>query len=275
MTDSTGLDEASERWVQYTHLDKLYGYLPGMRDALPAVFGLTTLEYQTVLDRFASRADSAASDLLADPTFAARIDALPFQAGQTVLAIGDSITDDLQSWAEILRHVLRRRRPNLNITLVNEGLSAHTSTMVLRRFPATLAAHHPDWVLCALGGNDVTRIGPEPSRPLIAPPDTVANFRRMRALAPQRHWVWLTPVAVREDRVAANPAFRFGSSSWRNDDIRALAREMHRLEGPVVDLVATFGVPADPTLQGEDGVHPSIAGQMAITHSLVERLTKH
>jgi hypothetical protein len=28
-----------EAWIQYTHLDKLYGYLPGMAQSVPAVFG--------------------------------------------------------------------------------------------------------------------------------------------------------------------------------------------------------------------------------------------
>jgi lysophospholipase L1-like esterase len=39
-------------------------------------------------------------------------------------------------------------------------------------------------------------------------------------------------------------------------------------------LLAAFGTPADPTLQANDGLHPSLAGQVAITRSLVERLTQ-
>ena len=31
--------------VQYVHLDKLYGHLPGLADCLPAIFGLTVEEY--------------------------------------------------------------------------------------------------------------------------------------------------------------------------------------------------------------------------------------
>jgi acyl-CoA thioesterase-1 len=145
--------------------------------------------------------------------------------------------------------------------------------MLLRRLPATLAAHRPDWVLCPLGGNDVTRIGPEPARPQVAPSGTIANLQRMRALAPQPHWLWLTPVPVREDRIAANPAFRFGSSTWRNDDIRALAEAMHRLDGP----------PRRPArhLRGPRRPHPAGRGRSAPQHgrtgrnhrSLVERLT--
>jgi lysophospholipase L1-like esterase len=263
----------TETWVRYTHLEKLYGYLPGMPAAAPGVFGLTANEYDSVRARFADRARAAAAELLADPAFAARVDALPFGARQTVLAVGDSVTDDLQSWAEILRHLLALRRPRLGVRVINGGLSAHTTTMVLRRWPAVAAGVAPDWVLCALGGNDVTRVGPEPATTQVSPDVSVANLRRMREIAPDPKWVWLTPVPVDEDRVARDPGFLAGCSAWHNADIRALAGAMRGLDGPLVDLVGVFGVPADPTLQGDDGVHPTSAGQAAIARALVETLT--
>jgi acyl-CoA thioesterase I len=267
-----------EKFVQYTHLEKLYGYLPGMAEVMPAVFGMTPVEYEALRSRFAASAEAAAQELLAEPSFAAAVDALPLAEGQTVLAVGDSITDDLQSWAEILRHLLRLRRPELGVRVVNEGLSAHTTTMVLRRWPATVAATRPDWVLCALGGNDVTRVGPEPTATQVGLTESVANLRRLRALAPAASWVWLTPVPVHEERVAQFGPFRFGGSSWRNADICALADAVRGFEAaaeggdPVVDLVPVFGVPARPDLQGEDGVHATLHGQAAIVRALVERL---
>jgi acyl-CoA thioesterase-1 len=261
-----------EKIVQYTHLEKLYGYLPGMADAVPAIFGMTPSDHAALRARFAARAEAAARDLLAEPDVAAAVDALPFADGQTVLAVGDSITDDLQSWAEILRHLLRLRRPGLGAQVVNEGLSAHTTAMVLRRWPATVAAHRPDWVLCALGGNDVTRIGPEPARTQVGLDESVANLRRLRELAPAPRWAWLTPAPVHEERVAQFPPFRFGGSAWRNADVRALADAVRRFDEPVVDLVAVFGVPADPVLQGPDGVHPTAAGQAAVARAVVTRL---
>jgi len=261
-----------EKWLQYTHLDKLYGYLPGITEALPTVFGLSPAEYDDVLAGFAAHAESAAGDLLADPGFAAAVDALPFETGQTVLAVGDSITDDLQGWAEILRHLLGQRRPDLGVQVVNGGLSAHTTAMVLRRWPATVAATRPAWVLCALGGNDVTRVGPEPSTTQVPLAESITNLRRMQVIAPDPRWIWFTPVPVREDRVAAFPPFRFGNSTWRNDDIVALANAIRGLGDTVVDLVGTFGVPAHPDLQGDDGVHPSLEGQAAIARTLVEQM---
>src|SRR5690625_3835945 len=123
-------------WLQYTHLDKLYGYLPGMPEALPAIFGMTPNEYADITARFDAHARDAAVELLTDHSFTADIDALPFRPNQTVLAVGDSATDDAQSWVEILRHALHIRRTTNGVHIVNGGLSAHTTAMVLRRWPA-------------------------------------------------------------------------------------------------------------------------------------------
>ncbi|RZS44729.1 acyl-CoA thioesterase-1 [Herbihabitans rhizosphaerae] len=261
-------------WLRYTHLEKLYGYLPGMVASAPAIFGLDRDEYQRVRATFDTRAAEAAEELLADPEFAEAVARLPFEPDQTVLAVGDSITDDLQSWAEILRHVLAKARPDDEITIVNGGLSAHTTAMILRRWPATLASTKPDWVLCALGGNDVTRVGPEPTKPQVSTAESIANLRRLREIAAHvGWWVWITPVPVTEERVAAYPSFTFGQSTWRNEDIAALTEAIHELEDPVVDLSAALDTEALSELQGEDGVHVTLAGQQRITRAVVEALT--
>ena len=64
-----------------------------------------------------------------------------------------------------------------------------------------------------------------------------------------------------------------GQSHWRNEDVLAIASFIREQEEPVVDLQTAFGLPADPTLQGPDGVHPSLAGQKAIVKAFVECLT--
>lgn len=262
-----------EKMIQFTHLDKLYGYLPGMAEAQPAIFGVDPASYTELIARFDAQARQAAQQLLADDGFVGRVDALPFRRDQSVLAVGDSITDDLQSWAEILRHLLDLQRPGHGVRVVNAGLSAHTTAMMLRRWPATLA-QHPDWILCLLGGNDVTRVGPEPTKPQVSLDESVANLRELRRIATaDTSWVWITPAPVHEDRVAEFPPFRFGASSWRNADILALAAAIRDFDEPVVDLTTVFGIPADPDLQGPDGMHPSLAGQAAIAKAVVEHLT--
>ncbi|MEJ3656834.1 SGNH/GDSL hydrolase family protein [Actinomycetes bacterium KLBMP 9759] len=262
--------QATEKWLQHTHLEKVYGYLPGLADVLPAIFGVDRLRYEEIQSTFAAQARRAAEQLLAEPSFGELVDALPFRAGQTVLAVGDSNTDDLQSWAEILRNLLELRRPADGITIVNGGLSAHTTAMVLRRWPATLKATRPDHVICALGGNDVTRVGSGAQKTLVGVRESVANLEAMREIAGSDvGWTWLTPTPVDEERVDAFPPFRFGQSSWRNADIGALVDAMRELPEPVVDLTAAFGVPPEPALMAPDGVHLSIAGQARIAASVV------
>jgi lysophospholipase L1-like esterase len=82
----------------------------------------------------------------------------------------------------------------------------------------------------------------------------------------------MTPVPVHEERVADFEPFKLGHSTWRNADITELAEGIKAFDDPVVDLVPTFGVPADSQLQGPDGVHPSLAGQQAITVAVLECL---
>ncbi|GAA3527554.1 hypothetical protein GCM10022234_25980 [Aeromicrobium panaciterrae] len=273
MTNKTAYSPPAADQLQYVHLEKLYGYLPGLSDALPAIFGMGPQEYAEVRAEFDNRTRDAATDLLADAELASRVERLPFRRGDRILAVGDSITDDLQSWAEILRHVLTLARPDDDLTVANAGLSAHTTAMVLRRWPSML---HPgaDWIICGLGGNDVTRIAD--SKPQVTLAESVDNLGELSRIAAERtqaQWVWLTPVPVDEERVAASPAFRYGASTWRNSDITALADAISAFDEPVVDLVDAFGTPSDPALHGPDGVHPSLAGQQRIVTALIETLT--
>jgi acyl-CoA thioesterase I len=191
-----------------------------------------------------------------------------------VLAIGDSMTDDLQSWLEILRHLLSETRPQDDIKVINGGLSAHTSAMILRRFVPTLA-QEPDWIFCLLGGNDVTRIGSEKNKLQVSSEETPQNLLTMRRLAAEMTkatWVWLTPPPFDEERANTFPPFKMGGSVWRNADVLAIGDFMRSQTEIVVDLQNVFGVPVQPGLQGFDGVHPSLAGQQTIAKAVVERL---
>ena len=270
-------DAMIEQLVQFTHPEKVYGYLPGVSDAsLAALLGLDEAAYRAIKSRFDARAREAAQGLLDDPAFAARVDRVPFGAGETVLVVGDSFTDDLQSWLEILRHLFQLRRPRDEVRFVNLGVSGYTTAMALRYSVAALA-RRPDWILCSLGGNDATRIGPAPNKTWVSLEETARNLaalRRIAAVQSAARWAWITPPTVDEARVDAYPPFRQGLASWRNDDMAAIGDVLRAQPEPVVDVQAVFGRPPDPELQGPDGVHPSLAGQRAIAGAVVERLAR-
>ena len=263
--------------IRFTHLEKTYGYLPGMGDAtLAALIGLDETAYQDVRDRFDKNARGAARELVEEEDLADLVDRLPFRSGDTVLGIGDSITDDLQSWLEILRHLIGLQRPQDGIRVVNQGVSAQTTAMALRRFVGTVVTQEPEWVICCLGGNDVTRVGPEPNKAQVSLKETTENLDAMRRIVSRltdAEWVWITPPTFDEDRAAAYTPFQMGQSQWRNSDVVAIAEFIRKQEDRIVDIQAVFGLPADPELQGPDGVHPSLDGQKAIARALVGSLS--
>ncbi|WP_188316852.1 SGNH/GDSL hydrolase family protein [Solihabitans fulvus] len=81
-----------------------------------------------------------------------------------MVAIGESTTDDLQSWLEILRQLLALRRGGDGITVVNAAVAGQTTTEALRAMGTTLETR-PDWILCMIGTNDARRQSPAADRP--------------------------------------------------------------------------------------------------------------
>ncbi|WP_412540810.1 SGNH/GDSL hydrolase family protein [Longispora sp. K20-0274] len=283
----------TERLVRFQHPEKTLGYLGGVDDErLAALYNLDLGSYRVLRDGFAERARAAARDLLDDGEFAARVDKLPFEPGQRIVAIGESTTDDLLSWFEILRHLLALRRPADDITCVNLAVSGHTSTQALTLLPA-VAHHAPDWILCMLGGNDAQRLGPAsganiqhpgpaagtgqrsgpPAGPtLVSLTETDRNLAALRDLAAHRtgaRWVWLTPTLADEPRVAAYPHFRRAGLTWSNEDLTAIGDLLRQRPEPTVDTQAI----TDPDRHLDDGLHLSLTGQSAVAATLVDTLT--
>jgi acyl-CoA thioesterase I len=268
-----------EESMQYHHPEKTLAELPGgqeTRDELLApFFGTDVRTYREIKGAFAERARRCARELLQDARFARLVDRLPFEPGSTVVGLGDSITDDSQSWLEILRHLLAERRPEDGIQLVNAGISGDTTSRLLGRFLDVLE-RDPAWIVTLIGTNDVAFVREPSTKSLISSEETGKNLRTLRDLAEtlsEARLVWMTPPPAIEARVAE------GSSpsepTWRSADLAEVARLVREVAGddPLVDLWKVFGDPAEPEFLLPDGLHPSLAGQKAIAAALVERLS--
>lgn len=263
--------------VRYQHPEKRYFYLPGIGDdaVAAAIHGVDVETYLQAKALFDDAARGAAEELLADAEFAAMVDRLPFKAGETVLGIGASQMDDLQSWFEILRHVLAIQRPSDGIQMINMAVSGQTSTDALRYFPGLLGMTQPQWVFCGVAGNDLTRITALPDRTLVSFADSEGNklaMRQVTAADPAIGWVWLNQWPCDEERVANNPGFQMGGSSWRNADVDTANQFYAAQPETVVDLHTAFGDPVGSGLLEEDGLHPSLEGQKVSVRAVVETL---
>lgn len=265
--------------LQFSHIGKRVAEWPGAQEVanLAAIYGIGADEYRRIESGFAANARGAAEMLLADSVFAERVGRLPFRKGAVVVGLGDSITDDWQSWLEILRHLLALHRPHDGIRLVNAGVSGDTTTQMLARFLGVVQLE-PDWVICLAGTNDARLHGLKPIKPLVSVAETAANLAALRNFAatqaPRARWIWMTPPTVIEEAISRH--WFLGEQNqlgWRNADLVAIADVMKRQPDPVVDLQRVFGLPPQREYLLDDGLHPSLEGQKAIVRALVEQLT--
>ena len=264
--------------VQYIHPEKTFFWLPGFaNDAVRAgLYDLDVATYEAITGEFAAAARAAAEELLADESFAEKVDRLPFERNEVVVVLGESDTDSLQSWFEIVRHLLALRRPDAGIQMVNNGISALTTTQAFTPFVPILG-QQPDWIFCALGANDALRIGPEPTKTLVSLEETkrnLAELRRLAGLATQAQWVWLTRMPIDDGRMGTYEPFRMGPVPfvWRNSDVEAINAWVREQPEPVADIYAAFGSPAPQEFQEPDGLHPTLAGHQILAREFVSRL---
>mgnify|MGYP005846469011 CR=1 FL=1 len=264
--------------IQFIHPEKTLAALPGaaQEPLLAGLFGLPLATYRQIRESFRRNARQAAVDLLDDAALARSVDRLPFAAKSTVVCLGDSITDDYQSWAEILRHLLVLRRSGDGIRLINAGISGDMTTQMIARFLGVVL-ERPDWIFCMAGTNNARRHGHSAQEPLVSVEETARSLRALRHYAAAQtaaQWVWITPATVIEEKIAQHWWLGKGNQiAFRNEDLVAVADAVRAQPELVVDLQRVFGLPPDMALLLDDGLHPSLEGQKVIVRALIEALT--
>ena len=275
MVDSLSAAQA-RYFIQFIHPAKILGMFPDVSSAtIAAQMGIPLAQYETALADFAQAVEHAAAELVADATFSAQVASLPFAPGDTVVGLGDSITDDLQSWFEILRTAFAMVRPNHGVRFINAGISGDTTASLLSRF-YDITLVQPAWIICMAGTNDTRTHGLNPTRSLVSHEETVANYQVLRDFAVQQthaRWVWITPPPVIESSIPADWWLGPQQMMWRNAPLRALAAHLRTRPEPVIDVQAAFGENPDPALFLPDGLHPSLLGQILMAGTVVAGLS--
>jgi len=263
--------------LQFNHVEKILAYLPAVKDSyIAGMWSIKPATYRGIKRHFAAQARKAAEELLREPGFAELLKRLPFRRGQTVVALGDSITDDCQSWIEILGYLLALSRPKDNINVVNQGISGNTTTEMISRF-LNIVPLKPNWIICMAGTNDARLHGKCPTKTLVSARETEKNFAMLRNFATTQtraRWVWMTPPTVIERNIASHWFLGPMQLAWQNKDVAAVAGAVRRRGGEVVDIHKIFGNPPNPDWLLADGLHPSLEGQKAIVKALVEHMAQ-
>lgn len=260
--------------LQFSHPEKSLG-LPGVEPSTIApLYGLSKEDYENKRQIFMRNAHRAALDLLDNQTLRERAETLPFQAGQVVVGLGDSITDDLQSWLEILQHLYTALRPDSPVRFVNAGVSGDTTADMISRF-LEVVKEDPDWILCMPGTNDARRHGLDPTKTLVSSEETQKNLQMIAHYARKQtraQLVWMTPATVIPEKIATHFLLSEFQVMWDPADLKAIAEILCSRPEPVVDLQQAFGHPVDPRFLLPDGLHPSLAGQKQIVQMLIDVL---
>lgn len=263
--------------LRYVHPEKLYSYfgLPvpkNVSGVAARAFGVSVLLYLPARQQVEHQAREMARQLLAIPSVAAQVDRLPFRPGELVAAVGDSITDDLFSWFNLLMNMVTMRRRRDKIRFLNTAFSGDTTAHLLSRFVAVIQAQ-PQWIFCLAGTNDARRHGEQALKTDVSIEETILNLSAMQHYAGtqiQSRWLWLTPNPICEEQVVRDEYFRQSGISWQACDLDAVAEGIRRHFEPVIDLYPLFGYPPDTNLLEEDGLHPSSAGQIKIVRAVLD-----
>jgi acyl-CoA thioesterase-1 len=263
--------------MQFRHPEKLLGpYMPAVSDeAIAMMWGMSLSAFHRIRRRFETNVQVAADALLKEPGFRALVEGLPFRQGQKLVALGDSLTDDWQSWFEMLRRLLERVRPDDQLTCINAALSGNSTAEILSRSPSVLV-QRPDWLFVLAGSNDARYQGRHASETLVDLASTERNLAILAHAARQHgdvRVVWITPPPVIEADAHAcwnrPPLFLM----WRNRDVTAIADCMRRRPEVTVDLWETFTPPVQPESFLEDGIHLSLSGQQRVARTVVTALS--
>src|SRR5207249_1109497 len=108
-----------------------------------------------------------------------------FQDGQTIVFIGDSITDcgrrDASApfgsgYVKAAIDLITARYPERDLSFINEGISGNTVQDLHGRWQSDVLAHRPDWVSVKIGINDLHRTLDQ--TPHAVPPDTFERVYR-------------------------------------------------------------------------------------------------
>lgn len=264
--------------LQFLNLEKRYPLLPGIRNtkAMAGIMGLDEDDLKKNRTKFDENAREAALELLEEENVAEWIDQIPFEPDDTIVALGDSLTDDLQGWFTILGYALDITVQEASFTFVNSGISYDTSTDALRRLNRDLVSHEPDWVIAGLGTFDALRMNLTPDRSLVPLAEYWENTNAIEDVVAELNdnpIIWLTPPPVLSEMLED---FRLFDFNIYNEDLLKYREILTGKKGYIVDPRGERMGDDEPEAWNylNDGLHPSLSGHTNTVREILKVLAE-
>ena len=207
-----------------------------------------------------------------------------FEKGQTVLFIGDSISDYERtrpvgeglfnawgrSYVADVGSLLGCMYPELGLRIINMGISGNQARDLEARWETDVMAHRPDWVSVLIGINDVWRQFDSPTMPEthVSPEDFEATYTRLieRTLPHVQGMILMTPYFMEPNRQ--------DSMRVRMDEYGAIVHHLaQRYHLTCVDLQEGWDrlfAHMHPCSIAWDRIHPNQTGCMYIAKQFLK-----
>lgn len=264
------------RQAQFFHPQKKYSFLRGgdNSSAHAALFGVKESFYQSLLDEIDRKVSEACEQLCQDQHFRDTIKNLNIPAQGSVVVIGDSLTDDSQSWFSILQRAFHILRNSDKIKFHNLAVSGDT-TAHLQGSAVNALQLNADVYFVFTGTNDGRIHGGEGCYTCTSIGEVERNITQVIEFCKKRSdkpWIWLTPVGVDSQRIKTHDFFKPIEASWDHQHIQQVASLIVQHAPISLDLRQQFSPIKDSPLMDEDGLHWSIEGQKLTAQLVIEHL---
>lgn len=264
--------------IPFYHAGKRHPLFPG-RNSIEAeadLLGITVEELQEYRLNLNQNAKQAALELLKEDEIIDLLDKIPFDGNETIVALGDSSTEDAQGWFNIFKNLLEISSENAEFQFINAGISGNTTTDALRRLDRDVLLSEPDWVFVSLGTYDVQRLNIAPGRTLIPLSETWENLNTIQEILEEQlenPVVWITPTPVISELLEANLMHEFSIDEM---DMAQVIEVVAGKRGVIIDPQGRRFGEEKPQAWNylSDGLNPSLAGHINTVREILKMMAQ-
>ena len=260
-------------FVHKFNLYKLSGLLIE-EDDLPSiarVYGVCLEELESIEERFLRHVARLSASLEVDNRAAAD----PSNDGTppiSILAIGDSITSDRESYVKILNHYWRR---DPSRKMLDAAVSGDTTADLIKRFYSTVLSREFHWAVLFIGTNDCFQLDDDTGISVLSLDEYMRNIRYITEtlIGKGKKLIQITIPPV--DNARMRSFFPDANSVYTKQQIGEVNTFIREWAGknsyPVADLARAIERQKEDVLE-PDGLHLNGRGQRMICELLLELL---
>jgi lysophospholipase L1-like esterase len=258
-------------FVHKFNLYKLSGLLIEEDDlaSIARVYGVSLEDLKGIEERFRRNAAELSAALEAESKPAAVPAADP---PVSILAIGDSITSDRESYVKILNHYWRN---DPSRQMLDAAVSGDTTADLIKRLYSTVLNREFHWAVLFIGTNDSCQLDEESRISVLSPDEYKRNIRFITEtlIAKGKRLIQITIPPVDNERLRS--FFPDSNSVYTKEQIGEVNTFIRGWAGkngyPVADLARAIERQGEDVLE-PDGLHLNGRGQSMICELLLDLL---